>query len=154
MTGVVTRSNFPRLLLGSISEIYGLKYAQLPAIYKEVFDVISSSRAYEEYVELSGLGMASVKQEGAILQEDSMKQGLTTKISNVTYGKMMAITMEAMRDNQYGASILRMAPELAKSVRHAEETAAANVLNLAFDTSQLMADGVVVCSTAHLNSRD
>jgi hypothetical protein len=143
----INRGNFPRLLLGEIKRIFGNTYPQLDKVYPKIFEVVSSAGMFEDYQEITGLGLAAVKGEGAALAIDSMKQGLTERIQNVTYGKALKVTKESIEDNRYGRDILRMTPELAKSIAHAQETTAANVLNRAFNNSYLYADGQPLCDT-------
>ena len=151
MSGVITRNSFPRLLKGDIENIAGNTYKQLAKVHPMIFDMVKSSRAYEEYLELTGVGMATRTGEGAAIGLDSFSQGKTEKIHNYTYTKALAITKEAIEDNVYGSQILRLSPELSKSVVHAEETVAANMLNDAFGT-RTYADGKVLCATDHLVS--
>ncbi len=144
---VMTTGNWPKLLLPGIDNLFGQNYAQLPKVRDRLFEMRKSVRAFEEDVELTGVGLASLKGEGAPIEFDSFKQGLTQQYRHYAYAKAMKITMEAIDDNLYQNQINRMAPELAKSINHTIETVAANVLNRAFSTSYLYADGQPLCDT-------
>lgn len=146
-SGVMTTGTFPKLLVPGINQLFGIDYAKLPKIREMLFDLRTSDKYFEEDVELHGIGVASVKNEGGAIAFDSMGQGLIQRYTHLTYGKGMTITKESVEDNQYQSHIARMAPELAKSLNEAMETEAANILNRAFNTTYTFADGQPLCDT-------
>jgi hypothetical protein len=149
MSGIMDTGSFPRLLLPGIREIYGTELKQLPQVYKEVFKVMTSDRNFEEYLQLAGIGLASEKAQGAMVEFDSAKQDFAQRFFHITYGKGMRITREAMEDNMAVNLSQLMSKELAKSLIINKEIVHANILNRAFNSSYVWGDGKELCATDH-----
>jgi hypothetical protein len=147
MTAVNT-GNIAKLLWPGLNAIWG-EYKDHPGEYTDLFDIVSSSKAYEEDQLLRGLGLAPIKTEGAATQYDGTSQGLTSRYTHLAYSLGFVVTREAMEDNQYKSKALRAMKMLARSFKQTKETVSANVYNRAHNSSYTGADGVVLCSTAH-----
>ncbi len=145
----ITTGAHPKALWPGVKAFFGKTYAEKPLVAGMVFDEVSSDKAYEEYVEEGGFGLAPRKPEGTGISYDTDKQGYISRITNVTYALGAKITREAIEDNQYESVGRKKAAKLARSMRQTKEVVFANVLNRAFDTGYLGGDGVVLCSTAH-----
>jgi hypothetical protein len=143
--------NAAKLLKPGLNVIWGT-YKDHPFEYRDLFDVQSSDKQYEEDQLMPGLGLLSVKTEGAPTIYQNTSQGLTTRYTHVAYSSGFMITREAIKDNQYKSKALKGAKMLMKAARVTKETVAANVYNRAHNSSYLGADGVVICSTAHPTS--
>jgi hypothetical protein len=146
---VFTSGTAPKLLWPGLKTLYGENYAEKRQIAPMVFDVGTSDKSYEEVLELTGLGLAAVKSEGAPVSYDVDGQGYTTRFTNVTYALGVVITQEAIDDNQYQNVAERKVAKLGRSMRASKETVTANILNRAFSNSYPGGDGVKLCSTAH-----
>lgn len=140
--------NAAKLLKPGLNVIWGT-YKDHPFEYRDLFDVQSSDKQYEEDQLMPGLGLLSVKTEGSPTTYQNTSQGLTTRYTHVAYSSGFMITREAVKDNQYKTKALRGAKMLMKAARVTKETVAANTYNRAHNSSYLGADGVVMCSTAH-----
>jgi hypothetical protein len=92
---VQTRSTLPSLLWPGLHALFGTEYAKHPKEYTRIFDVRTSDKAYEKLAELTGLGLASVKAEGASIVYDTPGQGPETTFTHVTYGLGWMATREA-----------------------------------------------------------
>lgn len=146
---LITRSSQPDLLWPGIQAIFGTKYRELPKEYSRIFDIRRSTKAYEKVTEATGLGMASVKAEGASIVYDSPATGPANVFTHVTYGLGYIITREAEEDNQYQEVAEANAAALPWSMRATKETVHANVLNRAFNSSYVGGDGQPLLSASH-----
>lgn len=148
---VVTSSSFAKLLWPGLNAVYGTTYKDYPEEWTQLFEKNKSDRAYEEDLGYSGLGLASVKAEGAPITYDSDRQGFTTRYNHVTYAHGFIITREMYEDNQYQQVGARKAGALARSLKRTKEIVGANIFNRAFTAGYTGGDGVVLLSNAHVN---
>lgn len=151
MSGVITSSSFAKLLWPGLNAIYGKAYNDYPVEWDKLFEKNTSDKAYEEDVGLSPLGLAQVKSEGASITYDTERQGFTSRYNHVVYGLGFIITREIYEDDQYAKVGAQKAKALARSLRQTKEIVAANIYNRAFTAGYVGGDGIVLCSTAHLN---
>ena len=151
MSGVITSSSFAKLLWPGLNAIYGKAYNDYPVEWDKLFEKNTSDKAYEEDVGLSPLGLAQVKTEGASITYDTERQGFTSRYNHVVYGLGFIITREIYEDDQYAKVGAQKAKALARSLRQTKEIVAANIYNRAFTAGYVGGDGIVLCSTAHLN---
>jgi len=146
---VISTGNHPKALWPGVKRWFGMKYAEKPMQCNEVFDIMSSDKAYEEDVEATSFGLAPVKAEGASLTYDDHNQGGTATYTHVTYGLGYKVTMEELDDNKYAEVSRGRAAALAFSMRQTKEVVAANILNRGFTSAYAGYDGVELFSTAH-----
>ena len=144
----ITSGNFPKALLPGVKSWYGAEY-DLPTYYKMIFDQDDSDKAYEEFVEYSGLGLAVAKAEGAAISYDSHTQGPTTRLTHSTYGLGFIITEEAIDDNQYTKLAKSRSKMLGRALRQTKEIVHANHFNRAFDSNYVGGDGKEMVATDH-----
>ncbi len=146
---VQTRSDLPSLLWPGLHALFGSEYAKHPKEYTRIFDVRTSDKAYEKVAELTGLGLASVKAEGASIVYDKPGQGPETTFTHVTYGLGYVMTREAEEDNQYKDIAENNTKALTWSMWTTKEIVHANVLNRATNASYVGGDGVALGSASH-----
>jgi hypothetical protein len=145
----ITTGNHPKLLWPGIYELFGNKYNELEKEYTDLFDVKSSSRAYEEMVETTGFGLVPVKDEGASTTYDSHQQGVTSRFVHTAYSLGYIVTHEELQDNLYEQVSRQRASALAFSANQTRENVGAQIYNRAFSSSYLGADGDPLISTSH-----
>ena len=145
----ITTGNIAKLLWPGLNARWGTNYTEFPKEYTDLVDVYSSDMQYEEDQELTGFGLAPVKQQGAPTQYDTMEQGVTTRYTHVAYSLGFIITREAIDDNQYEKIGLARTGSLAFSMRQTKENVVANLYNRAFSTSYPIGDAAALISTAH-----
>ena len=117
--------------------------------FPDLFDRETSSKAYEEDVEITGFGLAPVKPEGSAIVYDTETQGSVTRYTHVAYALGYIVTYEELRDNLYEVVSKRRAQALAFSMRQTKENVAANVYNRAFNATFTFGDGQTLVGTAH-----
>ena len=151
MTGIVSTSSFAKALWPGVNKFYGAAYNEYPVEWDKLFDKNTSRRNYEEDVNLTGLGLAPTKAEGAPVSYDSMKQGFISRYVHAVYALGFIITREIMEDDQYDVVAPKRAKTLAFSMRQTKEIIGANVYNNAFSGSFLGGDSSSLISTSHAN---
>jgi len=151
MPGTITTGSFAKDLWPGVYTWYGLTYNEYPQEYKEIFDVMPSSKAFEEVLGATGFGLAQVKTEGAGVAFDSQVQGFITRFNHVVYALGFQITKEAYDDGLAVTKSIAKAKSLAFSMRQTKEIVHANVLNRGFNSDYVGGDGVELFSSVHPN---
>lgn len=146
---VITTGNHPAALWPGVHAWFGRTYDEYPAQYPDLFQIETSDKAYEEEIESTGFGMASIKPQGGSINYDSDSQGYTKRYTHVAYGSGYMVTEEELEDDLYEDVSKRRAPDLAFALRQAKENVAANVYNRAFNSSYLGGDAKEMCATDH-----
>lgn len=148
--GIETRSNLPRALWPGIRTWFGQDYRDHPLFVDRMFDIRTSDMAFEEDVELTGYGLAAVKNEGGPISYDAMKQGYTARYTHVSYALGFIVTREEFDDNVYRKVAAKRSRALSRSFRVSKEIVGANVLNNGFTGGVYVGgDGVALFSNAH-----
>ncbi len=143
-----TTSGFGELLYPGLYNIWGDTYPQYPEEYTQIFDIRTSTQAYEKTLGMTGFGLAVHKPEGTGISYGQAFQGYTHTLTHLTNGLGFIVTSEMYEDDQYG-KIKALPAALARSIRHTIEIDAANVLNNGFSSSYTGADGHQMLDTDH-----
>ena len=147
--GVINTGAHPKALWPGIKLWWGREYDEHEAEYPEWFDVVTSDKAYEEEVEISGFSVLREKDQGQAVTYDTEVQGAVTRYTHIAYGGGYIVTFEELRDNLYEVVSKRRAAMLAFAGRQTEEIVGANVFNQAFNSSFPIGDGQALCATTH-----
>jgi hypothetical protein len=139
-----------RLLEKGLNTLWGMDYDRYKPEWKPVFKIEKSSKNYEDDQGVYGLGLAPTKDEATGYTYDSGGQGFAQRYQHVTYGIAVSISDEAVEDNLYLNMAKKYTKEIMKSLMETDEQLAVNILNRAFNSSFTGADGLELCSTAHL----
>lgn len=117
----------------------------------EIFNVIEHDKAFYEFMQESGLGLAGRRTEGAAhLAYETIDQDWVYRKKLMAYEKSARITDEAQRFNLYNDMVMRLSMELQKAHRARMDYDMANVLNNGFDaTNYAGPDGVALFSASH-----
>lgn len=146
---LITRSVNPKQLVPGLAAILGQEYKKYPELWREVFEVASSQKAYEEEVMTSNFGTAVTKGEGDGIQFDSAREVYTSRYLHETIALGFEITEEAQEDNLYGSLMQRYTRALGRSMKETKEIKGHSILNNGFDSAFSGGDGVELFSTAH-----
>jgi len=142
------RSHFQRQLYPGLKDVIFNSFNELPAQYPQLFNVETSTKAFEEFQTVAGLGLFVKTPEGVEAQQDQMTNGYYSRFDHEEYSQAVGFTHQAIRDLQ--TRLFRdRAMDMGRSARATEETIHAALLNLAFDGAQLGADGKSLCATDH-----
>lgn len=152
MAGVINTGSHPKLLWPGIHATWGQMYAEHEKEYTDLYDVMGSSKAYEQDVQITGFGLAPIKGQGASVAYDSEMQGWVTTYAHVAYGLGYIVTYEELQDNLYKEVSTRRAKANAFSMNQTVENVAAFLYNNAFSTTYFTTpDGLALISNAHVN---
>src|SRR5689334_9636776 len=97
----ISTGNIPKLLWPGLNAVWGRDYEEHPKEYPDLFDIDTSDMNYEEEVEMTGFGLASVKQQGSPTPYDTDSQQTVTRYTHVAYGLGFVVTREEIDDNLY-----------------------------------------------------
>lgn len=145
----INTGSHPKKLWPGVKKFFGDTYAEKPMVCEMVFDNYTSNKAYEEYVEETGFGLAPIKPEGDGVSYDTDAQGYVSRLTNTTYGLGAQVTQEAIEDDQYDNVARKKSAKLARSMRQTKENVFANVLNRGFNSSYTGGDGKELLATDH-----
>lgn len=145
----ISRSQLLKELLPGLNALYGLNYKRYGEEHKELFEVETSERSFEEETKLAGFGAAPVKSEGAAMAYDSAQEAFTSRFTHETIALGFAITEEAIEDNLYDSLSARYVKALARAMAYTKQTKAASVLNNGFAAQFPGGDGVALFSASH-----
>lgn len=145
----ISRAQLLKELLPGLNALFGMEYKRYGDEHKEIYEVESSDRSFEEELKLSGFGAAPGKAEGGAIAYDNAQEAWTARYNHETVALGFAITEEAMEDNLYDSLSTRYTKALARAMAYTKQVKGANVLNNAFSGSHLGGDGKALCATDH-----
>ena len=145
----ISRAQLLKELLPGLNALFGLEYKRYGEEHKEIYDVESSDRSFEEETKLAGFGAAPVKSEGSSISYDNAQEAWTARYTHETVAMGFAITEEAVEDNLYDKLSARYTKALARGMAYTKQVKAAAILNNATSASYVYGDGVALLSTAH-----
>jgi len=153
MPGVINTGSHPKLLWPGIHAIWGQVYNEHATEYTDLYEIESSDRAYEQDVQVTGFGLAPIKNEGGPPSFDSELQGLVTTYVHIAYALGYIVTHEEIKDNLYEQVSQRRVKANAFSMNQTIENVCAFLYNNAFSSTYFTtADGRPLVDTAHVNS--
>jgi hypothetical protein len=145
----ISRAQLLKELLPGLNALFGLEYARYGEEYKEVYEIETSERSFEEETKLSGFSAAPVKNEGSAIAYDNAQEVFTARYDHETIALGFSLTEEAIEDNLYDSLSTRYTKSLARAMAYTKEVKGAAVLNNGFSASFPGGDGVPLFSTQH-----
>jgi hypothetical protein len=145
----ISRAQLLKELLPGLNALFGLEYARYGEEHKEIYEVESSERSFEEETKLAGFSAAPVKQEGTAIAYDNAQETFTARYTHETVALGYALTEEAIEDNLYDSLSARYTKALARAMAYTKQVKAASVLNNGFSAAYPGGDGVSLFSTLH-----
>jgi hypothetical protein len=145
----ISRAQLLKELLPGLNALFGLTYKTYEEEHKEIFEIETSERSFEEEVKLSGFTSAPVKNEGSALAYDNAQEVWSARYTHETIALGFSITEEAMEDNLYDSLSARYTKSLARAMAYTKQVKGAAILNNAFSGSYVGGDGVSLCATNH-----
>ena len=145
----ITRGQMMKELIPGLNALFGLEYEQYADECQMIYgSPESSTRSFEEEVNLAGFGAAPVKSEGSSVAYDTASENYTARYTHETIAMGFSITEEAVEDNLYDALSARYTKALARSMANTKQTKGAMPLNNGY-TTFMAGDGVALFSAAH-----
>lgn len=146
----ISRAQMLKELVPGLHKLFGLEYSRYPEQWRQVFEVNSSDRSFEEETKLSGFGPATEKTEGQSIQYDTAQEVWTARYVHQTIAMGFAITEEAMEDNLYASLSARYTKAMARSMNYTKNLKGAAVLNNGFSAgAYAIGDGQALFSASH-----
>lgn len=145
----ISRSQLLKELLPGLNALFGLEYARYGEEHKEIYEIETSERSFEEETKLSGFGAAPVKAEGQGIQYDNAQEAWTARYTHETIAMGFSITEEAVEDNLYDSLSARYTKALARGMAYTKQVKAAYVLNQGFNAAVTYGDGKSLFATDH-----
>ncbi len=145
----ISRAQLLKELLPGLNALFGLEYARYGEQHKEIYDIESSERSFEEETKLSGFAAAAVKNEGSAIQYEAGQEAWTARYNHETIALGFSLTEEAVEDNLYDSLSARYTKALARAMAYTKQVKAAAVLNNGFNSAYTGGDGVGLFSSAH-----
>ena len=145
----ISRAQLLKELLPGLNALFGLEYSRYGEEHKELYEVESSERSFEEETKLSGFSAAPVKNEGSAIAYDNAQEAWTTRYNHETIALGFSITEEAVEDNLYDSLSARYTKGLARAMAYTKQVKGAAVINNGFSAAYPGGDGVALFSTAH-----
>jgi len=145
----ISRAQLLKELLPGLNALFGLEYASYGEEHKELFEVETSERSFEEETKLSGFNAAPVKNEGQAIAYDNAQEAWTARYNHETIALGFSITEEAIEDNLYDSLSKRYTKALARAMAYTKQYKAASIINNGFNAFYNGGDGVPLFSTAH-----
>ena len=145
----ISRSQLLKELLPGLNALFGLEYARYGEQHKEIYEIESSERSFEEETKLSGFAAAAVKPEGSAIQYDNAQEAWTARYNHETIALGFSLTQEAIEDNLYDSLSARYVKALARAMAYTKQVKAASTLNNGFNAAFTGGDGQSLFSSAH-----
>lgn len=146
----MNRNTFKKQLQLGLNTIFGLEYKRFPEQWRDIYQVESSNKAWEEEVLVTGPGGAAVKPEGRGVQYREAAELWSARYLHETVAIAMAVTEEAIDDNLYMDVGRKAAQWMARGLQHTKEIKGASIINNGFSAGAFaIGDGVALFSTAH-----
>jgi len=145
----ISRSQLLKELLPGLNALFGLEYARYGEQHKEIYEIESSERSFEEETKLSGFAAAVVKPEGSAIQYDNAQEAWTARYNHETIALGFSLTQEAIEDNLYDSLSARYVKALARAMSYTKQVKAASTLNNGFNGAFTGGDGQALFSSAH-----
>jgi hypothetical protein len=145
----ISRAQLLKELLPGLNALFGLEYSRYGEEHKEIFEVESSERSFEEETKLSGFSAAPVKDEGAAIRYDNGQEAWTARYNHETVALGFSLTEEAIEDNLYDSLSARYTKALARGMAYTKQTKAAAILNNGFSAAVTGGDGQPLFSATH-----
>ena len=143
----ISRAQLAKELEPGLNALFGMEYQRYENEHAEIYDTVSSDRAFEEDVLLVGFGNAPTKTEGQGVSFDTASESYSARYTHETVALAFALTEEAIEDNLYDRLGARYTKALARSMAHTKQVKAASILNNAFNSSFTGGDGKELCAT-------
>ena len=145
----ISRAQLLKELLPGLNALFGLEYARYGEEHKEIYEIESSERSFEEETKLSGFSAAPVKNEGSAIAYDNAQEAWTARYNHETIALGFSLTEEAIEDNLYDSLSARYTKGLARAMAYTKQVKSAAIINNGFSSNFIGGDGVSLFSTAH-----
>lgn len=149
MVGIITTGSHPKALWEGMRRWWGREYAKHPKFHSQLFEITSSTKAYEEDGEVTGFGLMPIKTQGGDIAFDSESQGTISRYTHLAYALGYIVTHEEQKDGLYEVVSRRRTTALAFSAETTRQIVCHNFFNRGFNSSYTFGDGKEAFATDH-----
>lgn len=149
---MISSSSFSKALWPGVKAWWGEEYAKWPELWRGLYSIESSSKAWEEDAQTTGFGTFAMKDEGDGILYDEAVQGFVARYTHAVYALGFQITREMVEDDQYGIIGKKRSRALAFSAANTLNLLGAAPYNNAASAVWTYADGVALLSASHPNA--
>lgn len=118
------------------------------AVFPKWMQVGRMSKAYKDDLEVGGVGLLHEKPEGMEASMGQIREGYVTRYLARTFARRMAITEEAIEDNEY-ERVIQAAKRLKRAAWKTKDYDATKILIRGFNTAYPGGDGLPLWSASH-----
>ena len=126
--------SFFELLEAKEMDVFFKTFTQIPLLYPQIFFNNTSTKAYEERIDIAALGTFATKPEGTPVAFDDPVQGAAIRTAHQTFALGWRASMEMMEDDQFSI-MSQMSGDLGDSARDHQERLAWGLINSGFATT-------------------
>ena len=145
----ISRAQLLKELLPGLNALFGMEYSTYGEEHKEIYEIESSERSFEEETKLSGFSAAPVKNEGQAIAYDNAQEAWTARYNHETIALGFSLTEEAIEDNLYDSLSKRYTKALARAMSYTKQVKGAAILNNGFSNIYTGGDGFPLFSISH-----
>jgi len=147
---VMRAGPFANLLAPGLRKVFFQEFDLVPTEYTRVLNILTSTRAYEEDLKVSGLSEMPEKPEGTPTTYVEPQISDKVRYTMKPFGLGFRVTHEMYVDDLYGPA-RKMSQALARSARHRAEVQAWAPWNDAFSATPTYKgfDGLALCHITH-----
>jgi len=106
MAGVM-RSQFTEAMKKDMYSYFWEAYPEIPPVYEDIFEIVPSDAAYEQFSSAIGLGELLEKPEGEDMQPDTPIESYTIVCKNRSFGRIVRMSYETVSDAQKVGNMLQ-----------------------------------------------
>lgn len=140
-------TDFPTALKNTLHDVFEATWTDEGLQCEKVFDVETSTDAYEDELQIQGPDSIPLSSEGAVFERVEIENIRSKRFTHVIYKGEIKVTREALDDVKYKQCTNAVKKLAEAGVRTIEQAGAANLYNMF--TSELSPDGVSVFNAAH-----
>ena len=142
----ITRAQFQRLMFPGLREIIYRNYRQKETQYTKIYNVMTSSSAFEEDYTMTGVMLFQRTDEETEVPTDHFQEGLSIRYDMIDYTLRVGFSHQFVRDGKYNIWNDR-ARDLGFSALQTEEVLHADLYNQGF--TNVGYDGVSFFNSSH-----
>lgn len=143
---MITAAQFERSLYPALRVVVKDQEEMLAPEYPSLFNVSTTTQAYEDDWSWGGFGSPAIKKEGRSVQFGDLVTGYSKRYYQATYGLAFRVTLEMRMFEKYGI-INQAAVDLGDSIREGIEVLSSGLLNTALTATG--PDGKYLFATDH-----
>jgi phage major head subunit gpT-like protein len=102
----VLRNQFTEAMKKDAYKYFWESYPTKPPVYEDLFEVIPSDAAYEQFTSAIGLGELLEKPENEDIQSDQPMESYTIVCKNRSFARKVSFSYESMQDAKKGGNLL------------------------------------------------